>query len=385
MTVKKLIGMALVLILLVTVAVLQKRHGSSSSADDSGKPATLFEGIDLNTVSSIDVENGSNAVALAKSAGTWTITSLYGYPADFEQLADTIRTAAQVELGSPVRSGNVTESEYGLGSGAKKIVLKAGGKNLAAIEVGAKRKGSDSASYTSEFFIRLNDDPAIYLVDYDFGSFPDNAEEWMDKQLVSVRAGDLVAIKTDDADLTLDGTSWKLADLDTAAEEFQPAVANRLRSGLQYLACDSVADPARTDGELGFGSPAHYTARTRDGFTYTVTLGAETDTGRYARITVAYEKPEPPAAPAEDAEQAQQDEYKQTLDAYNTTTAENARQARELSEKLSNWTYVISTYAANSLTVPRSELVKEKSPPAEKVSAPTPPVTSPPVATPPGQ
>lgn len=386
MTVKKLIGMALALILLVTVAILQHHGGKSPSANDSGKQSTLFEGIDLNTVSAIDVENGSNSVALVKPDGKWTIASLFGYPADFGKLANTIRSAAQAKLGSPVRAGNVDESEYGLGADAKKIVLKAGDKILATIVVGATRKGSDSAANTREYFIRRNDDPSIYLVDYDFGSFSNTAEDWMDKQLVSVRSGDLVEVKTDDIDLQQDGTTWKLADLDPATEDFQTPVANRLRSGLRYLTCDSVADPSQTDEKLGFDAPAHYTARTRDGFTYSVTLGAaKDDKGRYVRMAVDYEKPEPPVAPADDAEQAQKDEYKQKLDAYNAATAANAKKAKELTARWSHWTYVIDTYTANSFAIPRSELVKAKTPPSDKESTPTPPASAPPAVAPPGQ
>lgn len=377
MTAKKLIGMILALILLVTVAILQKHGGGSSHAGSSGKQATLFEGLDLNTVSSIDVTSGSNSVALVKPDGHWTIASLFGYPADFHKLAETIRSAAQADLGAPVRAGNVDDSEYGLGANAKKIVLKAGDKPVATIEVGAKRKGSAAAGYAQEFFIRLNDDPAIYLVDYDFDAFSDTAEDWMDKQLANVRSGDLVSIKTDDADLKLDGTELKLADLDAATEEFEPMVANRLRSGLQYLMCDSVVDPSRTDEELGFDAPAHYTARTRDGFTYTVTLGAQTDKGRYVRLAVDYQKPEPPAAPANDAEQEKQDAYKQALEAYNATTVDNAKKAKDLAAKWSSWTYVISTYAANSLTIPRSELVKDKTASSDKDPAQTQPASSP--------
>lgn len=360
MTVKKLIGMALALILLVTVAILQKHSGSSASSGKSGKQTTLFEGIDLNAVTSINVDSGSNSVALVKSAGKWTVESLYGYPAAFNTLADTIRSAAQAELGSPVRSGNVAESEYGLGADAKKIELKEGDKTVASIEVGSNRKSSDPSAYASQFYTRLADDSAIYLVDYDFGSFSDKSEDWIDKDLVQVPSKELIEIKTDDVDLTSDGSGWKLADLDPATEEFQAPVARRLQTALQYLYCASVADPAKSDKDLGFDTPARYTARTGDGFTYRVTFGATTDKGRYVRLAVEYAKPKPPAAPAADAEPAAQDEYKKALDTYNTTTAANAKKAVELNAKLSNWTYLINTYTANGMTIPRSELVKAK-------------------------
>ena len=80
---KKLIGMALVFVLLAGVAIWQKKSGTQARSTPSGK--TLLDGIDLNAVTGLDVGMGSNSVALAKTDGRWRVASLYGYPADFLQ------------------------------------------------------------------------------------------------------------------------------------------------------------------------------------------------------------------------------------------------------------------------------------------------------------
>jgi hypothetical protein len=123
-----------------------------------------------------------------------------------------------------------------------------------------------------------------------------------------------------------------------------------MRSALQYLRCESIADTTKSDAEMGFTNAVEYVAQTRDGFTYTATLGGEAKDGeRYARFAVAYAKPEAPA----DADEKALEEFQKKCDA-------NAKKTADLDAKLKLWTYRISDAKAQNLTLPRSQLVKEK-------------------------
>jgi hypothetical protein len=327
MNMKKLIGMAVMLVLLAGVAVWQRsgrevRHRMPSDAD-----AALFKGVDLNAITRLEVTQSSNHVVLLKKDGRWSVDSLYGYPADFDRLADALRKAAEVKTGRPVRAGNVAAAEFGLDDAAKRIVLKTGdGKETAAVTVGARREASATAGWASQFFVRRNDSEAVYLVDYDFRPFSEKPADWISKELLSVQSDDIVAVQSGEVKMKLDGASWTLEGLNAETEELQSTEAGRLRSALQYLNCTTVVDPAKSDAELGFDKPDIYTAQTKDGFTYTVKLGAKTADGRYVRISAEGK----------------------------------ADQVDKLNEKLSKWTYSISTYAAESLLIPRDKLVKAK-------------------------
>ncbi len=355
---KKLIGMALVFVLLAGVAIWQKKSGTQARSTPSGK--TLLDGIDLNAVTGLDVGMGSNSVALAKTDGRWRVASLYGYPADFKKLANAIRAVADVKLGKPVRTGNVDESELGFGKGIRRIVLKTGDAVATGIEVGARREASETAGWANQYFVRLAGKDPVYLLDYDFRPFSEKPEEWIERQILNVRSSDVVAVKCGDVNLKVDGADWKLADLDAGKEELQSPEANKMRSALQYLDCKSIADKSKTDAWLGFTNAVEYVARTKEGFTYTATFGGEINGDRYARFSVAYTKPAAPSAPAADAQKEVREAHRKQLDAFNATCAANTKKAADLNTKLAGWTYLISSGKAGAFLLGRDKLVKEK-------------------------
>lgn len=322
MNYKKLIGMAIALALLAGIAILQKQGGKKRRLGTADNGATLFHGLELNQIDGLEIAEGSNTVSLAKQEGKWVVGTLFNYPADFGKLADALRTAAEVELGMPVRASNVDASEYGLDH-AKAIVLKSEGSEAAKLEIGARREASDSAGWANQHFVRKGGSEDIYLVDYDFRPFNEESSDWIDTELLNVRSAEIVSVKAGDVELNAVSNSWTLAGLNEETEEFESSEANKLRMALQYLNCTTVADPARSDADLGFTNAVAYSASTTNK-TYTVTLGGETDNGRYIRL------------------------------------------GGDVPEKLNGWTYVISTHEAADFLITRDKLVKDKEPPEER-------------------
>ncbi len=361
MTMKKLIGMTVILVLLAAAAVWQRKGQEARIRPPSAGNTTLLQGLDLNEITQMDVTQSSNHVALVKKNGQWVVESLYGYPADFDRLAGALRKMADVKTGNSVRAGNVAASEFGLDDTAKTITLKTGdGKSAAVVTVGARRKASESAGWADQFFVRNTGSDNIYLVDYDFRPFSEKPADWISKELLKVSSDDIVSVKEGDVALKMDGADWTLTDLNKTTEELQKPEANKLRSALQYFSCTTVADPAKTDAELGFDKPSTYVAQTKDGFTYTVKLGSKTDKGRYVRLAANYTRPAPPAEPADKTDKAKKEAYSKELNAFNNTTAANAVKADKLNAKLSKWTYVVSDYTAENLMMTRDKLVKAK-------------------------
>jgi hypothetical protein len=321
MKAKQLIIMAAALAVLAGIAIIQQR-GGRKYAPLVKQDATLFQGLELNTIDGVDVFQGPEKAGLAKKGGIWVVDSLYGYPADFGKLADALRAAAEVKTGRPVRSANVDAAEYGFDD-AKTVVLKAGGQDVLKLEVGAQREASDAAGWANQHFIRKDGSTEVYLVDYDFRPFATDSDSWIDKELLNVSSSDIVSVKTADVELKEDAGKWTLIGLDEEAEELQSSEAGKLRSALQYLNCTSVADPEKSDADLGFADAVTYTASTTNQ-TYTVTVGGEADGGRYVRFE------------------------------------------GDVPEAISGWTYVVSAYKADSFLLTRDKLVKEKSPPEEE-------------------
>ena len=221
-------------------------------------------------------------------------------------------------MGEPVRASNVEVSEYGLDD-AKTIVVKSGGKDAVQVAVGARRDASNG--WANQHFIRKGGGDDIYLVDFDFRPFDEESDDWIDTALLNVPSSDIVSVKVGDVGLNAVSNEWTLVDLNEETEEFETSEANKLRMALQYLNCTSVADPAKSDADLGFTNAVAYTASTTNK-TYTVQIGGEADDGRYIRL------------------------------------------AGDVPEAVTDWTYVISDYDAADFLIDRDQLVKQKERPA---------------------
>jgi hypothetical protein len=313
---KKLMGMAMVLVVLAGIAWIQNKQAKKRHAAQLEDSETLFHGLELNQVDGVEITANDKAAVLAKKDGRWVVESLFDYPADFKKLADALRSASEVRMGAPVRAANVDPSEYGLDR-AKTIRLKSAGQEAVEIGVGARREASSTAGWANQHFIRKDGGGEIYLVDYDFRSFASEPEEWIDTELINVPSSEIVSVKVGNVELQLEEDEWTLADLDGETEELQSTEANKLRMALQYLNCTDVADPAASDADLGFTNTVVYTASTTNK-SYTVTVGGENDDGRYVRFS------------------------------------------GDVPAKLSGWTYVISTYEAGDFLITRDRLVKAR-------------------------
>jgi len=349
--------MAVALLVFAGIALIQKKGDHRHHPAASAKNETLFKGLDLNTVDALSVSLGTNMVDLVKKDGHWQDASLFNYPVNFKTLADALRAAGEVKLGNPVRAANVKDSEFGLDK-ARNVVLKAGGNEAVHLEIGARRAASDSAGRANQHFVRNAGHPEVYLVDYDFRAFKETAVDWIEKQMLNVRSADVVAVDVGNVHLKQEGSDWTLSDLDEAKEEFQTSEANKLRMAMQYLNCQTVADPALTDEQGGFTNSVAYTAKDKEGLLYTVTLGAEKGGNRYVRFAVAYQKGQAPSAPADDASKEDKDAYQKQLDSFNKASEAHQKKAVELNARLTGWTYLISSGDADDFMIHRSALVK---------------------------
>lgn len=352
------------LVALVTIAVIQKQTKNQSHQKKTNKEITLLTGIDLNTITGIEVQEGSNSVSLTKKDGTWSVVSLYNYPADFRKLADAVQSCSQVKTDTVIRSKNISAAEFGLDNTAKHISMKSNNKEILAINVGKSRDASKTTGWSNQHFINKSGLDSIFLVDYNFRQFTANSADWIKKDILNITSSDIVAVETGDIKLQLKGSDWILPDLNKQ-EELKSEEASKLRSALQYLNCITIANPTAPNVELGFDNPMVYKAETKDGFTYTIALGKKTDQGRYARLSATYKKPAKPIAPGKDADDSKKETYEKELNEYNTATANNENKANEFKEIQSKWTYIIDNSKADTLLLTRDKLIQEKEPQKE--------------------
>lgn len=404
MRTRSLLVLAIAVAILAALAIWRSSSQRGAAATDTRAGAPLVN-FDVNRVAALRVQSGTNTVALARREGRWVIETLYNYPADFERLVERLRDLAELKIGQVVPGGTEDLAEFGFDAAANPTTVDfddAEGRRLARLTLGHTREsrgGGPFGGFPDGQYVRLDEGPVILLGRVVSG-FRADPRDWIKTDLLSVAPSPGVVVEA-----TVGGETWRLRvgegnkpELEglAAGEELDESMARRATGALQYLSFLTIADPARSDEELGLTAPDRYVFRAPDGFVYTVLVGAPREDGkRYARVAVAFERPTPPAsadatpAPTDGAAAAKETAESATAagaesgkeaaaetaattpkkEGESLTDEEAARRAQRAAEehaRLSRWAYELSAWNAESLTLSRSRLIKAPTPPASK-------------------
>ncbi len=392
MSKKALLTLLALLIVAGGAAILLKGGGRPPASRIAGDK--LLPDLDLARVERVVVSFAGQTAVLERGAAGWAVSSLFGYPADFPRLRDSLAELIEVKGGSVVRGGTDSLADFGLATDATTVALfDSSGADLASVSLGRPRGGG--ASRPGGRYLRVGDGPVVLLKE-DLARFSANSDEWIDKKVLEVNSPltRRIKITLPEASYTLDisgENEYRLED-QKENEKINHGSAARLARALQALRCLTVADPALPDAELGLDHPSSCTLEAKDGFAYTVLVGgASADpAGRYARVSVSYSPPPPPtreevaaslplekkATPSEQTGAASgspspdrlEAAYAERLKAHEDSCAQEGKRAAELQAKLSKWTFVIPAHAAETLTLAREKLLlaEEKAPPEQK-------------------
>ena len=392
---RSLVILAVVLAVLVGFTVWMSREPASSSTVAPSVETTL-EGFDVNQVVEMDIVTESGTNRLAKKNGKWVVASLFDYPANFNQVAEHLRSLSDLKPGQVVRGGTEHLAEMGLTQDkATQIRMKdSSGKILISLALGSMRlsqAGRPYGSFPQGQYYRVGEGPVVLSRD-PLPAFAMSNEDWIQRDLLTVPPEEIVEVSITSTQnafvirqpspghFQVDGISTnEQVDAEQAGRPmrvFQP--------GLVY----SVADPVQSEKELGLDSPDTFVAKTRDGIIYTTHLGSNSvPSGRYAKLNVKYEKS---AAPTLDEVKASMppptssltnavvstndylqkinEELERRTKIFEEKSAEIRARVEEQSATMSNWVYVLSPFIVDSMLVSRDKLVK-------KVESPTPEAT----------
>ena len=311
MTTKNLIALGATAVVLGGAAYFLNGGAKASSPKLNGK--AILPGLDLSAVARVEIGDG---LKLAAGDAGWTVETSFGYPADRAKIAENLLKLKDLKVGQVVR-GKKLENPTA-------VVLKdAAGTELAKLALGerhAKWGHGRYADYAGE----------TVLVSDSLDAFEADMKKWCNTRVASIASDQVTAVSyahgAEKVELEK-GTNgvWTLKGL-TDKEELDTSKTYSLDSALSYLDFNSVVDPKLTEAELGFAT----------GFVYTVTLkeGSNTVT-RVATVG-------------------------------NKAAGGNDRYFKLDGEK---WTYVISSYSAESMMKSRKDLVKAKEPPKAEPAA----------------
>ena len=302
----------------------------------------ILPSFDVASVARIEI-GGDKKVKLVADDKGWKLQSLYGYPADVTKIRENLLKLTELKVGQVANGKKIA-------SPATIDIQDSAGKSLAALPIGethmSKPKGQAAmyggGGYPDGRYVEYKG--KTVLVKDTLDAFDGDPKKWVDTRIASVTASDVTSVVykqgKDEVKLTRKDSTWTLAGLE-AKEELDTSKTYSLDSALGYLDFTDVADPKKTEAELGFTTGCVYTVTLKDGQSYTAKVGGKNGSDRWVRLSASFK-------------------------ATGTNTAENVvseKKVKDFNEKVGKWTYAISSYSADNMCKKRSDLVKAKQEP----------------------
>ena len=338
MTNKNLVILAAAAAVLGGAAYFCNSGRKIKSSNLNGKP--VLPVFDVSEVAKVDV--GGKVVLTASDSG-WTLESLYGYPADVTKIRENLLKLKDLTVGQTARGRKIE-------NGTKVDLKDAKGAVLASVTLGeqhmSKPRGQAAqfggGGYPDGRYVKFGD--GVVLVKDALDAFDGDPKKWCESRICSVSSSDVK-----DVSYTKDGKTVKLSRKDSTwaleglgeKEELDTSKTYSLDSALSYLDFNGVADPKKPEAEFGFATGSVYTVSLKNGQSYTAKIGGASGSDRYFKVAAAFSP-------------------------VGTNATENAtleKAVKDFNAKTGKWTYLISSYSADSMSKSRSDLAKAKEEP----------------------
>jgi hypothetical protein len=330
------------------------------SPSGSGSPLDrlILEKLPANEISSITIQGPEKSVLLAKKPDRWVVENRFHYPADFGKIADFVRKLKQAKIGRQFESSQATlkrlalknpdDKDVGESEKGTQIQLKdESGKLLASLLLGKPRKSGAEHSFPDGHYVKLDNDPTIYLIDTHFAHLQKEPSDWLDKALLKVDASEVKKISCLSPEGGAIHYSFERAEKGTdleptalpANKKVDKPALNRLARSLSSLSMEDVIDPS--DDSVSTDLKKFHTLEYHlfNGIIYRVYPGkaCSKDGPCYLKLEVDYQEPAAEKKPAKE-DKASSDEKTNP----EKTPEEIDLEAKQLNKRLSPWVYVIS-------------------------------------------
>ena len=302
----------------------------------------ILPSFDVADVARIEI-GGAKKVQLVADDKGWKLQSLYGYPADVTKIRENLLKLTELKVGQ-VANGKK------LASPATVDIQNAAGKSLAALPLGethtSKPKGQAAmyggGGYPDGRYVEYKG--KTVLVKETLDAFDGDPQKWVDTRIASVSASDVKSVLFEQGkekvSLTRKDSTWTLAGLGPK-EELDTSKTYSLDSALSYLDFTDIADPKKSEADLGFTTGCVYSVTLKNGESYTAKVGGKNGSDRWVRLSASFK-------------------------AVGTNATENAaseKKVKEFNDKVARWTYAVSSYSADNMSKKRADLVKAKEEP----------------------
>ena len=340
MTTKNLVILGAVAAVLGGAAYFCNSGRRMKAPSVNGKP--VLPAFDVSEVARVEI-GGAKKLTLAASDKGWTVETLFGYPADITKIRENLLKLKDLTVGQTAKGQKIDPGTPGELKDAKGKVLASttlGGQHMSKPKGQAAQFGG--GGYPDGRYVKFGD--GVVLVKETLDAFDGDPKKWCESRICSVPSSDVKAVTYakggETVKLTRKDSKWTLEGLGPK-EELDTSKTYSLDSALSYLDFNGVADPKKPEAEFGFATGAVYTVALKDGKTYTAKVGGASGSDRYFKVSAAFSP-------------------------VGTNATENAKLEKEVNdfnEGTGKWTYMISSYSADSMSKARKDLVKAKEEP----------------------
>ena len=370
----------LVLVLLIGSAglVTYKRQNASRDAGSAALGRKLLGEIEINNVAQLVIKGDTNELNLVREDGLWRVKERYGYPANFNEISDTVLKLRDLKI---VQTERVGESQLvrlslaeGQGANGPTVVVlrDKDGVPMKTLWLGKKhmKKSSrpspmpgmdDDQGWPDGRYVKLGGSTEVALVSDPLANLEPRPEQWLNKDFLKVEKVKSIAVDFPEATNSWKVTReteagpWRLFE-PKAGEDLDSSKLTSLSSPLGSLAFNDVA-PESAQEHFGLQHPVMATLETFDHFAYAFKVGLKTNENYPIRVavTASFPKERPVGAgeKAEDKEKLEK-QFKDDL--------------KKLEDKLAKekgfepWIFEVSSWSLDSLLKRRSELMVEQKP-----------------------
>jgi Domain of unknown function (DUF4340) len=252
-------------ILLITLAVVAGAgvlllRSKSSAPPDESIGAPLFQNLPVNDIAAIQMKSAQASAALARKDDRWVVEDRHDYPADFSRLTEMIRQLKALKVGRRFEAAEEILKRLGLMDPADpsageeekafRVLLKdKDGTVLADIRLGKPRISEDERQFPDGQYVRIGEDPTVFLVDRALSAYSAEPTSWLDRKLTEVQAAEVKKISCTDTR----GKVLYAFERSESEEDLSPLVKipkgrdldkgslNRVAGGLSSLRLEDVA------------------------------------------------------------------------------------------------------------------------------------------------
>jgi hypothetical protein len=219
----------LALVLLAQMGLLAWAFWPAARDNDDAAQAPLLA-LGQDSTSRVVISDNETGVALARGESGWRLPEYHDLPVDQTRFARVLDELPALARGWPLAQTRAAKIRFEVSADnfQRRIEYYAAEQNEGTLFLG-------TSPGFRKVHTRINDEDAVYAVEFNTFDLPTTAAEWLDKTLL--QAGQLKSVQGLDYTIHRDGERW----LDSSGDVADPAAADALSNSLGSLLVTAAA------------------------------------------------------------------------------------------------------------------------------------------------